>query len=106
MSISLDEDKHYQIVRVEGDFDSAVATKAREVFVSLLDRVDKNIKVDMSKVTFIDSSGIGALVFLYKRLRANGYEMILDGLQQQPYEIIQLLRMDQIIETHKLNKSS
>ncbi len=43
-----------------------------------------DVALDVSKVTFIDSSGVGGLVFLYKRLNAKGCKLELSGLAGQP----------------------
>ena len=53
----------------------------------------------MSAVTFIDSSGVGALVFLYKRLVTQGRDMVLVGLQGQPRDMLRLLRIDKTVST-------
>ncbi len=98
MSIHLDSDEQFNIVKVQGDFDAVLAGEARKVFGELATKAEKNVLIDLSNVEFIDSSGIGAIVFLYKRLRGNNLDLVLKGLKEQPNELIQLLRIDQIIK--------
>ncbi len=45
------------------------------------------------------SSGVGALVFLYKRLVAQERDMVLIGLQGQPRDMLRLLRIDRTVST-------
>jgi len=97
MSILLEDNDQYKIIKLQGDFDAALVDQSREVFATIADQSEKNVLVDMSNVVFIDSSGIGAIVFLYKRLRCKELELILKGLNGQPFELIQLLRIDKII---------
>jgi len=99
MTISIENTQQFQLVKVHGDFDAALAPEARQKFGELVTSTDKNVRMDLSKVEFIDSSGIGAIVFLYKRLRCAGYDLALEGLREQPNELISLLRIDKIIET-------
>jgi anti-sigma B factor antagonist len=55
------------------------------------------VEVDLSRLRIVDSSGVGALVSLYKRLRAQGGEMVVSGLQNQPLAIFRLLRLDRVM---------
>ena len=45
----------------------------------------------------LDSSGVGALVSLYKRVRARGGEVVVLGLRDQPLAIFRLLRLDRVM---------
>jgi len=60
----------------------------------------QDIDLDFAQVTFIDSSGIGALVFLFKRLRTTKCSLRLHGVQGQPLELIQYLRIDKSIQVN------
>lgn len=60
----------------------------------------QDVDLDFTEVTFIDSSGIGALVFLFKRLRATKSTLRLHGVQGQPLELIQYLRIDKSIQVN------
>ena len=45
----------------------------------------------------IDSSGVGALVSLYKRVRAQGGNVVIKGVRDQPLAIFRLLRLDKLM---------
>ncbi len=98
MAIHVSEQDMQHRVKIEGDFDAAIAAEAKSVFTNLSETASKDVLLDLSEVNFIDSSGIGAIVFLYKRLRCNGYELSLAGVKHQPYELLKLLRIDKIIK--------
>ncbi|MGD8111739.1 STAS domain-containing protein [Vibrio sp. TRT 21S02] len=57
----------------------------------------QEIEIDFSNVEFLDSSGVGALVYLYKRLIERERNMRLENVTGQPLEIINLLRIGQAI---------
>lgn len=98
LRITLQNAKQYNIVKLTGNFDAMLAKEARGVFGQLAEEPDKNVIIDMSNVEYIDSSGIGAIVFLYKRLRSQNLDLVLKGLREQPTELMQSLRIDQIIK--------
>jgi anti-sigma B factor antagonist len=54
----------------------------------------RNITVDLSSLELIDSSGLGALISLYKRAHANGGTVSFVGLVDQPLVIFKLLKLD------------
>ena len=51
----------------------------------------------MKNVSFIDSSGIGVIVFLFKKMREHSIEVVLSNVHSQPLELIKLLRIDTVI---------
>jgi len=69
----------------------------------LSDAIDKivatrppKVAVDLSALDLIDSSGVAALVKLYKGVRANGGSITISGARDQPLAIFKLLRMDKV----------
>ena len=70
---------------------------------TLSDEIDKivttrpsKVTVDLSSLDLIDSSGVAALVKLYKGVRANGGAITISGARDQPLAIFKLLRMDKV----------
>lgn len=59
--------------------------------------IHQEVELDFRKVTFLDSSGVGALVYLYKRLIESERKMRIEYATGQPLEIIKLLRIGQAI---------
>lgn len=93
------------------DFDTPTIQSALAKFEELA-RSSYDILIDMGGVSFIDGAGLGALVFLFKRLRAKGYKLTLTNLTGQPHrmltdmQLIDLLgapaRADAIASFHNL----
>ena len=54
----------------------------------------------------IDSSGVAALVSLFKKLRSRGGEMSLRGARDQPLAILKLLRLDRVLELEDRSPAS
>ena len=54
--------------------------------------------MDLSELRLVDSSGIGALVSLYKRVRGTGGQVEFVGVTAQPRVIFKLLRLDVVFE--------
>lgn len=60
------------VVSLSGEIDVANSARVRAVLSTLLDEGATSMTVDLTDVTFIDSSGLGVFVAIFKRLRASG----------------------------------
>ncbi len=60
------------ICRVSGKVDIFTTYELREYLLTALDRPGRRLLVDLSGVTFIDSSGLGVLVFIRRMTLRRG----------------------------------
>lgn len=79
--------------------DASVAPAFKNEIVALLPASPGRVVVDLSGVTFVDSSGLGALVALLKRIGPSG-AMALVGVQPPVAKLLALTRLDRIFEIH------
>jgi anti-sigma B factor antagonist len=82
---------------IGGELDVVSVTDLRGEIEGLLAREPRRLEVDLSSLRMLDSSGVGALVSLYKRVRASGGEVVIVGLRDQPLAIFRLLRLDRVM---------
>lgn len=78
------------------DMDAAGMRRLRPDIERLAETTD-DVELDLSRVEFIDSSGLGGIVFLYKRLRASGHDLRLSRVRAQPRKLFQNLRMTHLL---------
>lgn len=72
----------------------ALAQEIDRMITAHPDRVD----VDLAALDLIDSSGVAALVKLYKGIRGGGGAIVITGARDQPLAIFRLLRMDKVFD--------
>ncbi len=84
------------LLKIDGTLDAVTAPELRPTLDMLVTEGRKRITVDLSQLRLIDSSGVGVLVSLFKRVRAAGGEVMLVGLRDQPLAIFKLLRLDRV----------
>jgi anti-sigma B factor antagonist len=87
------------ILRIEGTLDAATAPDLRGVVDAIVDEGRLLITLELSGLRLIDSSGVGVIVSLFKRVRANGGQVRIQGLRDQPRAIFRLLRLDRVFPT-------
>jgi len=81
------------VVTFTGDMDAQGVKAIQDKFTSLEQSQIPLMVLDLHNVDLIDSSGIGAIVFLYKRMRNRGYSLSLIGVHGQPKSLIKMLRI-------------
>lgn len=78
-------------LHLRGGLDTDASRGLRDSLVALAAVEARNVVIDLSNVTFIDGSGLGALSFLFKRLTARGRRMTLAGVSGQPLAMLRHL---------------
>ena len=85
------------VLRLKGQLDALTAGTMAPTVDELMAAQTKNIIFDLSEITLIDSSGIGAIVSVFKRTRSWGGDTRISGLSAQPFEVFKLLKLDKVI---------
>jgi anti-sigma B factor antagonist len=94
MNHSISDDQNMTVLRIRGELDALSAPELRPALDALVEERRPDVVVDLSELRLIDSSGVGALVSLYKRVRANGGSVRFTSVTAQPLVIFKLLRLD------------
>ena len=96
MQHSLKEKGQASVLHVGGELDAISSPELRPTIEALAHDERREITVDLSDLRLIDSSGVGALVSLYKQARANGGTVSFVGVAEQPLKVFKLLRLDRV----------
>jgi anti-sigma B factor antagonist len=81
---------------VRGSLDINSAPALSEEIDKIIGTRPAKVVVDLAMLDLIDSSGVAALVKLYKGVRNAGGAMTISGARDQPLAIFKLLRMDKV----------
>jgi anti-sigma B factor antagonist len=81
---------------VRGSLDINSAPALSEEIDRIVASRPTKVVVDLSMLDLIDSSGVAALVKLYKGVRNMNGLMTISGARDQPLAIFKLLRMDKV----------
>jgi len=87
------------VVRLSGEIDVSTVGQARaHLGEAIADNPGSVITVDMGEVTFLDSTGIGAVVSALKRARHSDGDLRLVGVQPQVLKVFQLTGLTRALE--------
>jgi anti-sigma B factor antagonist len=81
---------------IVGALDALTAADIRPIFDKVVADRCRHVTLDASQLTMLDSSGVGAIVSLYKRLKADGGQFRLIGAKDQPLAVLKLLKLDRV----------
>jgi anti-sigma B factor antagonist len=90
------DDGEETVLEIRGVLDAVTAQDVRPTVGALVAEGRRSIRVDLSALRLIDSTGVGLIVGLYKRCRVFGGTVQVSGLKDQPLAIFRLLRLDRI----------
>jgi len=82
------------VVRVEGQLIVGNRQELKSVIQEASDNGERKFLIDFSKTGYIDSSGLGALVSISKKIREQGGELRLSGLNEDLRSLFELTKLD------------
>lgn len=97
MKFSVASQQNWVVLRIEGELDATTANELRPAITELLESRPNHVRVELDQLRLIDSSGVGAIVALFKRLKEYGGELQITGLRGQPKAIFDVLRLDRAL---------
>lgn len=78
----------------------------REKVQELLELDEKQIILNLEKVSYMDSAGIGELVACYKRAKEKDGTVKLLNPSGKVYDLLQLTKLEEVFETYKDEKEA
>ncbi len=94
-------DIKYEVVRPSGILDGTQANKLRNEINERLKKESEVVLIDLKDVTFIDSSGLGALVSSLKMVRTKGGKLFICSINDQIRMLFELTSMDRVFKVYK-----
>ena len=90
----------HTVLEVGGEVDVYTAPRLRERLVELVDEGARSVIVDLSRVEFLDSTGLGVLVGALKRLRAVGGGLALVCGHERLLKIFRITALDRVFSLY------
>ena len=84
------------VLEVGGELDLATGPELQGRLTDLIDSGVCEVVLDLTEVSFLDSSGLSVLVMAMKRLRAGGGTLRLAGCQSQVQTILELTALSRV----------
>lgn len=98
MAFSLRNAANATVVEVDGQLIVGNRQELKDLVLHALEGGARNFAVDFAKTSYIDSSGLGVLVSLSKKIREAGGDLRLAGLNEDLQTLFELTKLDTLFQ--------
>jgi anti-sigma B factor antagonist len=96
LHIATSGDGAERVVDVIGELDLTTSPRLRQVMLDLIDDGARTIVIDMTQLALIDSTGLGVLVGVLKRVLQHGGDLVLRSPQRGARRVIEITGLDRV----------
>ena len=105
MTVTLEAQNRVVIARLSGELDSFAAPHVRKTLdQAILARAPMRLIIDLSDLTFMDSTGIGVLIGRYKLVSGYGGRVAICGANRQADKLLTLTGIRKIMNVYANEK--
>jgi len=95
MKYNTKEERGYTIIELNGDIDLSCSPDSRKQILDVLEK-KQDLLVDLSQVSYIDSSGVASLVEGFQTAKKTNLKFGLVGVSDAAMSVLQLARLDKV----------
>src|SRR3954469_6774795 len=88
------------VLPLQGEIDLNVSPQLATTFAEMVRARPPHVVVDLTKVTYIDSSGLAVLIVGMQQVKEYGGKFALVGLQHDVRSILETAQLDQFFSTY------
>jgi len=98
MSLAITKQGEVVVVEVEGQLIVGNRNEFKQKVLDELERGARKVLIDFARTGYIDSSGLGVLVTLSRRIREEGGELRLANLNDDLNTLFELTKLDTLFQ--------
>lgn len=98
MSFKISDQDGITLVEVDGELTVGNRERFKQVVLERVESGERKFLMDFGASSYIDSTGLGALVSLSRKIREAGGRMRLTGLNEDLRTLFELTRLDTVFD--------
>jgi len=98
MGVKIDNKSGIMVCRLEGEVDINSSPEIKKVFDKLISSKTPKIVVNLSKVTYVDSSGLATLVEILKNMRTYGGKLRITDMSPKIKSLFEITKLEKLFE--------
>lgn len=103
MELKLNTTGKIKTIEIAGKFDIESTEEFESIFAKLIEPNPSIVSIDMSRLDYIDSSGIGSLIKSLNSLKNKKGKLILVGMKPMIQNVFKLAKLDMFFEIMNAN---
>lgn len=101
MEVTNVEDEY--TVQLTGEIDVYTVPKLKELLLSLTEKKQAKITVDLLHTSYIDSTGLGVFISAYKTTEKSNNELTIINVHEHVFRLFQVTGLDRIMNVHVID---
>lgn len=98
MSAKIENRDGLTVCHIEGEIDINSSPMLKKSFDKIIAGKASKLVINLSKVSYVDSSGLATLVEMLKNMRAYGGRMRLAGMSPKIKSLFEITKLDRLFE--------
>ncbi|NLC58542.1 MAG: STAS domain-containing protein [Armatimonadetes bacterium] len=89
------------VIKLEGEVDIYTCPQLKDTIIHLIDEGEYHIIIDMEKVPYIDSAGLGVLVGARRRVGEHDGSISIVNPNPSVYKVLEITRLTKIFDVYQ-----
>jgi len=98
MKVNTSQLGEFAVVEIDGEVDAEHVAFLKKALLPLKDGGIKGIALNLTRVPFIDSTGLGILISLMRQVKEQGKQLRLVGLSDEVRSIFEITRLHRVFD--------
>ena len=98
MSVKTEVKNDLIVCSIEGEIDINTSPDIKKAFGKLIAKKTPKIVINLTKVTYVDSSGLATLVEILKNMRTYGGKMRLSNMSDKIKSLFEITKLEKLFE--------
>jgi len=98
MAVRIDLKNNLTVCHIDGEIDINSSPTIKKSFDKLISQKTPKIVINLSKVTYVDSSGLATLVEMLKNMRSYGGKMRLASMSPKIKSLFEITKLEKLFE--------
>ena len=98
MAVRVESRNDLTVCHVDGEININSSPDIKKAFDKLISKKTPKIVVNLSKVTYVDSSGLATLVEILKNMRSYGGKLRLTNLSSKVKSLFEITKLEKLFE--------
>ena len=98
MSVKIEMKNGLAVCYVDGEIDINTSPEVKKSFDKLISSKAPKIVVNLTKVTYVDSSGLATLVEILKNMRSYGGKLRLSNMSPKVKSLFEITKLEKLFE--------
>ena len=98
MAVKIESKGGLTVCHVDGEIDINSSPQIKKSFDKLISSKTPKIVINLTKVTYVDSSGLATLVEILKNMKSYGGRMRLAGMSSKIKSLFEITKLEKLFE--------